>query len=135
MDDAAIRLFAYGTLQQFDVQQTLFGRRLEGQPDVLPGFALSSVTITDPAVLAASGAAVHPIVAPSADPQAAAPGTVFEITAQELAAADAYEADDYRRIPVILASGLEAFVYVAAPGLDLDAPADAGEEDENGLIA
>jgi hypothetical protein len=34
-------LFSYGTLQQEDVQWSTFGRLLEGEPDELPGFALS----------------------------------------------------------------------------------------------
>jgi gamma-glutamylcyclotransferase (GGCT)/AIG2-like uncharacterized protein YtfP len=40
------------------------------------------------------------------------PGTVFEITPAELAAADAYEVADYERIAVTLASGQGAWVYV-----------------------
>jgi len=39
---------------------------------------------------------------------------VFQITETDLAAADAYEGDLYRRIIVRLASGTEAWVYVAA---------------------
>jgi gamma-glutamylcyclotransferase (GGCT)/AIG2-like uncharacterized protein YtfP len=43
-------------------------------------------------------------------------GTVFAISATELAAADDYEVDDYRRIEVPLRSGEHAWVYVfAAP--------------------
>ena len=41
-------------------------------------------------------------------------GTVFEITAQELAAADKYEVSDYKRVSVTLKSGLQAWVYVRA---------------------
>ncbi len=41
------------------------------------------------------------------------PGMVFEVTAEELASADAYEDADYRRIRVTLASGREAWLYVA----------------------
>jgi hypothetical protein len=39
---------------------------------------------------------------------------VFQITAQELAAADRYEVDDYRRIAAPLKSGVTAWVYVKA---------------------
>jgi hypothetical protein len=41
-------------------------------------------------------------------------GTVLELTAEELAAADRYEVDDYRRVPVRLGSGLQAWVYLSA---------------------
>ena len=47
------------------------------------------------------------------NPEDAVPGTVFEITAHELAAADQYEEGAaYRRIPVTLRSGAQAWVYV-----------------------
>jgi gamma-glutamylcyclotransferase (GGCT)/AIG2-like uncharacterized protein YtfP len=42
------------------------------------------------------------------------PGTVFEISAAELAAADEYEVDDYRRVLVPLDTGKQAWVYVFA---------------------
>lgn len=114
MDQPSIRLFSYGTLQQENVQRETFGRRLNGQADALPGFKKTMLRITDPAVLAASGEAFHPIVTASDDPADAIDGTVFEITSRELANADAYEVSDYKRIAVVLASGLDAFVYVKA---------------------
>jgi gamma-glutamylcyclotransferase (GGCT)/AIG2-like uncharacterized protein YtfP len=40
--------------------------------------------------------------------------TVFEITAEELAAADRYEVADYKRVAAPLASGVTAWVYVKA---------------------
>jgi hypothetical protein len=42
------------------------------------------------------------------------PGTLFLITEAELAAADAYEVSDYKRIEVSLRSGRRAWVYVRA---------------------
>ncbi|RJT86254.1 gamma-glutamylcyclotransferase, partial [Arthrobacter frigidicola] len=41
-------------------------------------------------------------------------GTVFQISEEELAAADRYEVADYKRVAVTLASGLTAWVYVRA---------------------
>ncbi|MNG26616.1 hypothetical protein D3C84_1116290 [compost metagenome] len=41
-------------------------------------------------------------------------GTVFEISEQELFAADGYEVADYRRVGVVLRSGASAWVYVQA---------------------
>jgi gamma-glutamylcyclotransferase (GGCT)/AIG2-like uncharacterized protein YtfP len=107
------RLFSYGTLQQEDVQLASFGRRLIGTPDLLPGWHRKMVEITDAAVIASSGKTHHPIVVPGQDDDSVA-GTVFEITVEELAAADRYEVSDYMRVSVTLASGLTAWVYVKA---------------------
>ena len=107
-------LFSYGTLQQTDVQRATFGRLLEGRGDVLPGYAHSMVEIRDPAVVATSGKTHHPIVRHTGNPGDVIEGQVFRITQDELAMADAYEVDDYKRVSVRLGSGLEAFVYVAA---------------------
>jgi gamma-glutamylcyclotransferase (GGCT)/AIG2-like uncharacterized protein YtfP len=104
-------LFSYGTLQLPDVQRATFGRLLEGRADAVVGYALHQLTITDPHVLATSGAAVHPVLRPG---DGAVEGTVFAITADELAAADAYEVDDYQRVRVPLRSGGQAWVYVFA---------------------
>jgi gamma-glutamylcyclotransferase (GGCT)/AIG2-like uncharacterized protein YtfP len=105
-------LFSYGTLQQDGVQLAQFGRKLEGRADALPGWRTAMVEITDPDVLAKSGK-THPIVMPGRKDDSVA-GMVFEITAAELAAADAYEVADYKRIAAPLASGVTAWVYVKA---------------------
>jgi gamma-glutamylcyclotransferase (GGCT)/AIG2-like uncharacterized protein YtfP len=106
-------LFSYGTLQQESVQIAQFGRRLEGRADALAGWKQEMVEITDPDVLAKSGKRFHPIVMPGA-PGDQVPGMVFEISAEELAAADAYEVADYKRKAARLVSGLTAWVYVKA---------------------
>ena len=106
-------LFSYGTLQQDSVQMASFGRLLKGKPDALPGWRKAMVEITDPDVLAKSGTAHHPIVMPGRKDDAVE-GTVFEITSEELAAADRYEVSDYKRIAAPLRSGVTAWVYVKA---------------------
>ncbi|BCJ73316.1 hypothetical protein CS0771_28600 [Catellatospora sp. IY07-71] len=107
-------LFSYGTLRDPAVQQANFGRLLAGREDALPGYRVELVKITDPDVLAVSGQDHHPIVTPSGDLADQVPGTVFEVSDEELAAADLYEVDDYRRVLVQLASGDHAWVYVQA---------------------
>ncbi|MCE7002511.1 gamma-glutamylcyclotransferase [Kibdelosporangium philippinense] len=107
------RLLSYGTLQQPDVQKSSFGRLLDGVPDTLPGHRTHWVTITDPDVIAASGSNRHTIVRPTGDDEDSVAGTVFTITTTELAAADDYEVDDYRRVLVRLSSGTEAWVYLS----------------------
>jgi gamma-glutamylcyclotransferase (GGCT)/AIG2-like uncharacterized protein YtfP len=107
-------LFSYGTLRQREVQLTTFGRELSGRADAIVGFELDEVTITDPHVIATSGSDRHPILRPSDRPDAQVPGTVFSISEVELAAADEYEVDDYRRVLAPLRSGGRAWVYVFA---------------------
>lgn len=108
------RLFSYGTLQLPAVQQATFGRLLDGAADALVGFRRAMVKIEDPQVVATSGETHHPIVEPSGDAADRVEGTVFAISAEELARADAYEVDDYRRVEAVLASGGRAWVYVKA---------------------
>ncbi len=107
-------LFSYGTLQQREVQLATFGRELTGHRDAIVGFDLDYVTITDPRVVASSGSDRHPILRPTERVDAHFDGMVFTITEAELAAADEYEVDDYRRISVPLRSGATAWVYVFA---------------------
>ncbi len=112
--EASVSLFAYGTLQQANVQLTTFGRLLDGRQDALTGFTLAPITITDPAVIAASGLAVHRVARRSDIPTAPIPGMVFSITQDELEAADVYEANVCVRIEIQLASGARAFAYIDA---------------------
>jgi gamma-glutamylcyclotransferase (GGCT)/AIG2-like uncharacterized protein YtfP len=111
---ATVPLFSYGTLRQENVQLASFGRLLTGSPDALPGYASTMVEITDPDVVAKSGMKFHPMVVETGDPSHEVPGTLFLITEAELAAADAYEVSDYKRVEVSLRSGTRAWVYVRA---------------------
>jgi hypothetical protein len=111
--NAIVLLFSYGTLQDEAVQMANFGRHLKGRPDSLLGFALLPITIDDPAVVALSGKSQH-MIAKRSHGGDEVPGMVFEVTAEELAAADRYEVSDYRRVLVMLKSGAEAWVYVGA---------------------
>lgn len=107
-------LFSYGTLRYENVQITTFGRKLVGQSDILPGYFLLKVKITDPEVIAKSGEDIHSIIQFSGNPKDQIPGTVFKISKEELLQADKYEVADYKRIQVQLLSGVFAWVYVDA---------------------
>ena len=107
-------LFSYGTLQREDVQRSTFGRPLRGRPDALLGFARSTVTIDDPAFVAASGRAEHAVVRFTGRSEDRVPGTALEVTDDELARADAYEPAGYTRVLAPLASGAQAWVYAGA---------------------
>lgn len=110
---ATAPLFSYGTLQQEGVQRATFGRILPGTPDRLPAHRLDWVTITDPEVVAASGSNCHPIVRPTRDERDSVAGTVLTLSTAELAAADLYEVDDYRRVRLRLSSGRSSWAYLA----------------------
>ncbi|GAA4472110.1 gamma-glutamylcyclotransferase family protein [Phytohabitans houttuyneae] len=105
-------LFSYGTLRDPAVQRASFGRELAGREDNLPGYRLEALEISDPHVLDLSGLAEHPIVVATGDARDAVAGVVFEVTEEELAAADEYEVDDYARVLATLSSGAHAWVYV-----------------------
>jgi len=93
-------VFSYGTLQQRDVQLSTFGRLLDGDTDELPRYQLGR-----------SGAHANVVFRPRSDSRV--PGTAFEISDDELAAADRYErADGYTRVEVALASGRTAWIYL-----------------------
>ena len=107
-------LFSYGTLQEARVQLSTFGRLLAGEADALVGFEPSQVFIEDAGIRMATGKTHHANVTFTANSEHRVSGTVFEITEEELAAADTYEnAAAYTRISAVLASGRTAWVYVA----------------------
>lgn len=107
-------LFSYGTLQHSDVQLDTFGRLLDGDDDVLPGYTVDYAEIEDPHVVDVSGLSVHPIVRATGDPLDKVVGKALWVTDDELDAADEYEVALYRREAVVLASGRTAWVYVSA---------------------
>jgi gamma-glutamylcyclotransferase (GGCT)/AIG2-like uncharacterized protein YtfP len=104
-------LFSYGTLQQTEVQLSTFGRKLHGTKDALLGYALTEVEITDEQVIQLSGKRFHPMLKRTGKLSDSIEGTVFEITAEELAQADAYEVSLYARRLASLRSGKQAWIY------------------------
>jgi hypothetical protein len=93
---------------------SIFGRLLQGQPDELPGFEQSSLTIPDPQFVAKSGKAVHAIVKFNGRTDSCVRGIVFEVSNAEHAKADQYEPMSYKRISTMLASGKQVWVYADA---------------------
>src|SRR5688500_8082813 len=109
-------LFSYGTLQHEEVQLSTFGRKLTGEKDLLLGYEPSLVKISDPAVAQRLGRTHHDNVNDIGDDWSSVQGTVFEVTEDELAKADRFEAIfAYQRINGSLASGKDAWVYVHTP--------------------
>ena len=97
-------LFAYGTLLDERVQRAVFGRRLHGRPDVLAGYVRAFVEVGD---------ARYPNVVATGRTADVVPGEIFELTEDDLRAADVYETAAYTRPEVTLTSGLTAWVYVS----------------------
>lgn len=104
-------LFSYGTLQQEDVQIANFGRRLEGQPDVLWGYQLIMTEVRDQTFAAANGALQRTVKFTGAASDFVE-GMVFILNRKELEQADSYEPIDFERVRVELKSGLHAWVYL-----------------------
>jgi hypothetical protein len=100
-------------LRDSAVQMANFGRLLSGRADALPGYTIVPIAIVDPAVVALSGKSQH-MIAMRGNSRDEVRGEVFEMSAEELAAADRYEVADYTRVLVTLKSGVQSWVYVAA---------------------
>ena len=106
-------LFSYGTLQRDKVQVDLFGRLLHGTVDVLVGYRLSPIEITDESFLSKGDGRHQQIAVRTNNGADAIEGMVFAVSGDELRHADGYEPRDYKRIKVILESGKQAWVYAA----------------------
>ena len=106
-------LFSYGTLQKEKVQIELFGRILQGSGDTLIGYKVSTIEIKDESFLL-KGEQKYQLTAVISKDNDNIKGTVFEITEEELHLADKYEPVNYKRVKVVLESGKEAWIYIAA---------------------
>jgi gamma-glutamylcyclotransferase (GGCT)/AIG2-like uncharacterized protein YtfP len=115
MATSSVFLFSYGSLQKKSVQRATFGREPSARADSLPGYTRTLIKITDPDVVVSTGETHYANVVPSSDPADAVAGIVLDITERELGVADKYEERaNYRRISVMLKSGIQAWVYVSA---------------------
>ncbi|GMV02824.1 MAG: hypothetical protein AMXMBFR8_29780 [Nevskiales bacterium] len=105
-------LFSYGTLQRADAQLATLGRIAKASADVLEGYTLSTVQVTDAALIASSGITVHANVLFDGRVESRVSGVVLEVTEAELLLCDRYEEPArYERVLARLASGREAWVY------------------------
>src|SRR5829696_7161496 len=105
-------LFTYGTLQLEQVQLDTFGRKLEGKPDVLPGYRLVTIRIENAAFVAKSGTADHRNLKFTGNQTDFVEGIVFSVTSEELEESDSYEPEGYDRVLVQLQSGTNAWIYL-----------------------
>ena len=111
-EQANENLFTYGTLQLEDVQLETFGRKLDGEPDALPGYKLAMITIMDEAFVVKSGTANHRNLQFTGNASDFVEGAVLHVTQNELERADTYEPEGYERVRVQLRSGASAWVFI-----------------------
>lgn len=97
-------LFTYGTLQQEDIQLTVFSRTLSGFNDVLLGYKLSDEKVVG----------VYPVMHSSEEPTDLVNGRVYMCSNKEILEADKYEGPAYKRIKVVLNSGKTAWAYISS---------------------
>ena len=108
-------IFSHGSLQQPDVQVSIYGRALRVEPDELLDCIRTRVEVPPWHKAAATGTTHYANVEFAAGSGGRVAGMVFEVTDAELLLTDAYEQDaEYVRILVRLASGRSAWVYVSA---------------------
>ena len=103
------KLFAYGTLKDKDIQETIFGRILTGTPDTLTGYAIQEITIEEE-----FGIIQYPIIAQTQNPEDSIDGICYQLSERDLELADKYEGMHYKRIKVQLHSNETVWVYSAA---------------------
>ncbi|SIQ12292.1 DUF4286 family protein [Maribacter ulvicola] len=96
-------IFTYGTLQEREIQLGIFARPLNGFEDKLPLYAISENKVADR----------YPTLQYTGKEEDAITGQVYTLTHQELQKADIYEGEAYERIQIQLASGKNAWVYIA----------------------
>ncbi|MDZ8172002.1 gamma-glutamylcyclotransferase family protein [Microbacterium xanthum] len=112
--DAPHLLFSYGTFQHLGMQLDTFGRPVDAEDDVLPGFTVDYVETDAGRDSDLPGADVQPVLRRTGDARDKVTGVVLHVTDDELDAADEYEVAQHRRVATVLGSGRTAWVYVAA---------------------
>jgi gamma-glutamylcyclotransferase (GGCT)/AIG2-like uncharacterized protein YtfP len=101
-------LFAYGTLNDKEVQERVFGRVLTGTPDVLRGYVLKRIQIEEE-----FGLTSYPIITATHNPEDILEGMRYKYNELQLEQADTYEGLYYKRIEVVLQSNEVAWTYTA----------------------
>jgi len=106
-------LFSYGTLQKEKTQVGVFGRVLHGLKDVLAGFKVVAIEITDASFLSKGEDKQQQTLIPTGNNHDTIVGTALEVSEEELILADKYEPGNYTRKKVTLQSGKVAWIYLA----------------------
>jgi gamma-glutamylcyclotransferase (GGCT)/AIG2-like uncharacterized protein YtfP len=94
-------LFVYGTLEDPNIQEKIFGKVIEGISDELDGYARSQIKIGEKKY--------WKIVK---DKYSSVKGKLIEVTADELKLADSYETEAFHRERIVLKSRKKAWAYL-----------------------
>ncbi|WP_133509067.1 gamma-glutamylcyclotransferase family protein [Flavobacterium chryseum] len=100
-------LFSYGTLRSKEIQMRVFNKFLTGTQDQLLGYKLKSLQIEEE-----FGMADYVVVVASENASDIIHGVAFAVSNADLAKADQFESNSYKRVQVTLKSGIIAWVYI-----------------------
>ncbi len=101
------QIFSYGTLQSKEIQMQVFNKLLTGTPDQLTGYKLKDLQIEEE-----FGIEDYFVATPSENPSDAVDGIVYSISSADLAKADQFESNAYKRVQITLKSGTAAWIYI-----------------------
>lgn len=106
------KLFSYGSLQRSDVQVAVFGRTVDTHTDVLVGYRVVPIRLTDARTIELTETADHSILEKTSSPTDHVAGALLLVTEDDLILSDAFEPPEYHRVRAQLLSGGSAWVYV-----------------------
>nr|WP_315238221.1 gamma-glutamylcyclotransferase family protein [uncultured Flavobacterium sp.] len=101
------QIFSYGTLQSKEIQMQVFNKLLTGTPDQLTGYKLKDLQIEEE-----FGIEDYFVATPSENSSDAVDGIVYSISSADLAKADQFESNAYKRVEITLKSGIVAWIYI-----------------------
>lgn len=101
------QLFSYGTLQSKEIQMQVFNKLLNGTPDQVTGYKLKDLKIEEE-----FGMTDYFVAMPSENTSDCIQGIVYTISAKDLAKADLFESNAYKRVQIKLKSGITAWIYI-----------------------
>ena len=108
--ETSVFIFSYGTLQDRQIQQELYGRTLSGHQDSLSSYILSTINLPENSLEQNT----YFIAEYTGNPNDSIGGFCYEITSAELLITDAYEGAAYTRKSVRLNSGRACLVCIKA---------------------
>lgn len=101
------QIFSYGTLRSKEIQMQVFNKILTGTPDQLIGYKIKDLRIEEE-----FGMEDYFVATPSDNPSDTIDGVVFDISSSDLAKADLFESNSYKRTQITLKSGITAWIYL-----------------------
>jgi len=100
-------VFAYGHLQNDEIQMRVFKKIINGHREVLKGYTISDKMVADKFPAKESSGPL------TTDVDGGLEGTVLSLTETQLKLVDAFEGNLYERMQVLLLSGLKVWIYIA----------------------